>query len=124
VNLAKTSSPHAVLHCACAMALTTVTFTMRNEGFRSQYVAPYSHAILVTAVLDDAKCITAMVVLGIPLTAIKTLERQNVFHYQRDQVPEMLLLAIEEHCDRRVAEAFERVGTNLFRALEKPVRIQ
>ena len=34
------------------MGLSTVTFTMRNEGFRSQYVAPYSKAILVTAVLE------------------------------------------------------------------------
>jgi hypothetical protein len=49
---------------------------------------------------------------------------QNVFHYQRDQVPETLLLAIEEHCDRRVAETFERVGANLFRTLEKPARVQ
>ena len=97
---------------------------MRNEGFRSQYVAPYSKAILVTAVLDEAKCIVAMVVLGIPLTAIKTLEHQNVFHYQRDQIPEMLLLAIEGHCDRRVGEAFERAGENLFRTLEKPGWIQ
>ena len=106
------------------MPFATLTFTMRNVGFRSQYVAPYSKAILVTAVLDEAKCIVAMVVLGIPLTAIKTLEHQNVFHYQRDQVPEMLLLAIEEHCDRRVGEAFQRAGANLFRSLEKPSRIQ
>jgi hypothetical protein len=49
------------------MGLSTVTFTMRNEGFRSQYVAPYSKAILVTAVLDEAKCIATLVVLGIPL---------------------------------------------------------
>jgi hypothetical protein len=55
------------------MGLSTVTFTMRNEGFRSQYVAPYSKAILVTAVLDEAKCIAGLVVLGIPLPAIKTL---------------------------------------------------
>ena len=55
-----------------------------------------------------------MVVLGIPLTAIKTLEHQNVFHYERGQVPEMFLLAIEEHCDRRVQEAFERAGAGLF----------
>jgi hypothetical protein len=97
---------------------------MRNEGFRSQYVAPYSKAVLITAVLDEANCIVAMVVLGIPLTAIKTLERQNVFHYRRDQVPERLLFAIEEHCDGRVREAFERVATNLFDALEKPKTIQ
>jgi len=106
------------------MALTTMTFTMRNEGFGSQCVAPYSKAVLVTAVLDEAKCIVAMVVLGIPLTAIKTLEGQNVFHYQRNHLPEMLLLAIEEHCDRRVAEAFELSGANLLRILEKPARIQ
>jgi hypothetical protein len=97
---------------------------MRNEGFRSQYVAPYSKAILVTAVLDEAQCIVAMVVLGIPLTAIKTLEHQNVHQFQRDQIPESLLIAIEEHCDRHVAEAFERAGANLFRVLEKPARIQ
>jgi len=49
-----------------------------------------------------------LVVLGIPLPAIKTLERQNVFHYRRDQVPEMLLLAIEEYSEKRVREAFDR----------------
>jgi DMSO reductase anchor subunit len=106
------------------MALTTLTFTMRNEGFRSQYVAPYSKAVLITAVLDEAQCIVAMVVVGIPLTAIRSLERQNVFHFSREQVPEMLLLAIEEHCDRKVREAFEKVGANLFQALEKPGPIQ
>jgi hypothetical protein len=106
------------------MGLSTVTFTMRNEGFRSQYVAPYSKAILVTAVLDEAKCIVGLVVLGIPLPAIKTLERQNVFHYRRDQVPEMLLLAIEEYSEKRVREAFDRAGSCLFEALEKPGLIQ
>jgi hypothetical protein len=106
------------------MDLTTLTFTMRNEGFRSQYVAPYSKAVLITAVLDEARCIVAMVVVGIPLTAIKPLEHQNVHHYSREQVPEMLLLAIEEHCDRQVREAFEQVGANLFQALDKPRRIQ
>jgi hypothetical protein len=55
------------------MGLSTVTFAMRNEGFRSRYVAPYSKAILVTAVLDEGKCIATLVVLGIPLPAIKTL---------------------------------------------------
>jgi hypothetical protein len=124
VVLKPSMSAQAVLHCVSAMALRTVTFTMRNEGFRSQYVAPYCKAILVMAVLDDAKCIVAMVVLGIPLPAIKTLERQHVLHYERNQVPKMLLLAIEEYCDRRVAEAFDRVGANLFRTLEKPARIQ
>jgi len=106
------------------MGLSTVTFTMRNEGFRSQYVAPYSKAILVTAVLDEAKCIAGLVALGIPLPAIKTLERQNVFHYRRDQVPEMLLLAIEEYSEKRVREAFDRAGSILFEALEKPGLIQ
>jgi hypothetical protein len=48
------------------MGLSTVTFTMRNEGFRPQYVAPYSKAILGTALLDEAKCIAGLVVLGIP----------------------------------------------------------
>jgi hypothetical protein len=47
--------------------------------------------------------IVAMVVVGIPLTAIRSLERQNVFHFSREQVPETLLLAIEEHCDRKSA---------------------
>jgi hypothetical protein len=106
------------------MALTALTFTMRNEGFRSQYVAPYSKAVLITAVLDDANCIASMVVLGIPLPTIKTLERQNVSHYRRDQVPERLLVAIEEHCDGRVREAFERLAANLFDVLEKPKTIQ
>ena len=98
------------------MGLSTVTFTMRNEGFRSQYVAPYSKAVLVTVVLDEAKCITALVVLGIPLPAIKTLERQNVFHYRRDQVPEMLLLAIDrrgwpfDHCRATVSEIQQEVS--------------
>jgi hypothetical protein len=115
---------HGMIHCTCPM-LSTVTFTMRNEGFRSQYVAPYSKAILVTAVLDEARCIVAMVVLGIPLTAIKTLERQNVFHYQREQVPEMLLLAMEEHCEQQVRAAFNKAESNLFRFLEQPTgRIQ
>ena len=113
-----------MLDYTSAMALTTLSFTMRNEGFRSQYVAPYSKAILVTAVLDEARCLAAMVVYGTLLTAIKSLERQNVVHYQRGQVPEMLLLAIEEHCDRQVSEAFQRVGEDLFRTLEKPGRIQ
>jgi hypothetical protein len=108
----------------CAMAVTTLTFTMRNEGFRSQYVAPYSKAVLITVVLDEARCIVAMVVLGIPLTAVKTLERQNVFHYSREQVPEMLLVAIEEHCERRVQEMFEKTAAQMFGALEKPGRIQ
>jgi hypothetical protein len=36
----------------------------------------------------------------------------------------MLMLAIEEHCDRQVGEAFARAGENLFRTLEKPGRIQ
>ena len=84
----------------------------------------YSKAILVTAVLDEAKCIAALVVLGIPLPAIKTLQRQNVFHYRRDQVPEMLLLAIEEYSEKRVREAFDRAGSSLFEALEKPGLIQ
>ena len=84
----------------------------------------YSKAVLVTTVLDEAKCIVAMVVLGIPLTATKTLEYQGIGYYQRDQVPEMLVVAIEEHCERHVAEAFEKVGVNLFRALEKPGRVQ
>ena len=106
------------------MPMTTLTFTMRNKGFRSQFVAPHSKAILVTAVLDDAKCIVAMVILGIPLTAIRTLELQNVVHYRRDQVPETLLVAIDEYCDRHVREAVERVGADLFKVLEKPVRIQ
>jgi hypothetical protein len=56
--------------------------------------------------------------------ANKTLERQNVFHYRRDQVPEMLLLAIEEYSEKRVREAFDRAGTSLFEALEKPGLIQ
>ena len=106
------------------MALTTLTFTMRNEGFQSPYVAPYSKAVLITAVLDEARYIVAMVVLGIPLTAIKTLERQNVFHYSREQVPEMLLMSIEEHCERRVQEMFEKAAPEMFRTLEKPGRIQ
>ena len=106
------------------MALTALTFTMQNEGFRSQYVAPYSKAVLITAVLDDADCIASMIVLGIPLPAIKALERQNVFHYGRDQVPERLLVAIEEHCDGHVREAFERVATNLFDVLERPKTIR
>jgi hypothetical protein len=55
------------------MAVTTLTFTMRNEGFRSQYVAPYSKAVLITVVLDEARCIVAMVVLGIPLTGCKDI---------------------------------------------------
>jgi hypothetical protein len=97
---------------------------MRNEGFRSQYVAPYSKAVLITAVLDEAQCIAAMVVVGIPLTAVKTLERQNIFHYSRAQVPEMLLVAIEEHCERKVREAVGQVGATLFQGLEKPGRIQ
>jgi hypothetical protein len=106
------------------MPVTTLSFTMPNEGFRSQYVAPYSKAVLVTVILDDAKCIVAMVVLGIPLTAIRRLEHQNVFHYRRDQVPEKILVAIEEHCERRVKEAVQRMAANFFEALEKPVRIQ
>jgi len=65
-----------------------------------------------------------MVVLGIPLTAIKTLERQSVFHYSREQVPEMLLMSIEEHCERRVQEMFEKAAPEMFRTLEKPGRIQ
>jgi hypothetical protein len=73
-------------------------------------------AILVTAVLDEAKCIAALVVLGIPLPAIKTLGRQNVFHYRRDQVPERLLLAIEEYFENREAAYLRR--------LEKPGLIQ
>jgi hypothetical protein len=53
------------------MPLTTLTFTMPNYGFKSQFVAPYAKAILVTAVLNDMKTIVGLVVLGIPLTAIK-----------------------------------------------------
>ena len=97
---------------------------MRNEGFRSQYVAPYSKAVLITVGLDEARCIISMIVLEIPLTVIKTLERQNVFHYSREQAPEMLLFAIEEHCERRALEMFQKAAPDMFRALEKPDRIQ
>jgi hypothetical protein len=45
------------------------------------------------------KTIVGRGVLGIPLTATKMLERQNVPHYQRDEVPEMLLMTIDEYCE-------------------------
>ena len=102
-----------------SMPLTTLTFTMPNQGFRSQFVAPYSKAILVTVVFDEMKSIVALVVLGIPLTAIRTLEHQNVPHYQRNQVPEMLLLTIDEYCERKVVQAVNEVSTTLFEVLNK-----
>jgi hypothetical protein len=36
----------------------------------------------------------------------------------------MLLMAIEEHCERRVQEMFEKTAAQMFGALEKPGRIQ
>jgi hypothetical protein len=101
------------------MPLTTLTFTMPNYGFKSQFVAPYAKAILVTAVLNDMKTIVGLVVLGLPLTAIKMLERQNIPHYQRDEVPEMLLMTIDEYCERKVVQAVNKLSTNLFEALNK-----
>jgi hypothetical protein len=57
------------------MPLETLTFTMPNYGFKYQFVAPSAKAILVTVVVDDMKTIVGLVVLGIPLTVIKMLER-------------------------------------------------
>jgi hypothetical protein len=47
------------------------------------------------------------------------LERQNVPHYQRDEVPEMLLMTIDEYCERKVVQAVNKLSTNLFEALNK-----
>jgi hypothetical protein len=104
------------------MPATTLTFTMPNQGFRSQFVAPYAKAILVTAILDDAQSLVGLVVLGIPRTAIKTLERQNVPHCQREEVPQFLLLSIDEYCERKVVQAVNKLSANLFDALNKAPR--
>ena len=75
------------------MSISTLTITMPNVGFRSPFVASGSKALLVTAVLDTERpgCILDIVVAGIPLTAIKMLERQNIWHYTRDELPANLL---------------------------------
>jgi hypothetical protein len=85
------------------MPLTSLTFTTPNYG-----LAPYAKAILVTVVLNDMKTIVGLVVLGIPLTATKILGRQNVPHYQRDEDPEMLLMTIDEYCERKVVQAVNK----------------
>ena len=89
---------------------------MKNEGFQSPYVAPFCKAILVDIIFDEAGLIVELLVLGIPLTSIKMFKGQNVFHFERKDVPENILISIDEHCDRRVHDSLERMEASMQEA--------
>lgn len=103
--------------------IETFSFTMPNEGFR--YVNHFSKAVLIIARYDEYGRTEIIKVIGIPLTAIRMLENQNIFHFRRAEVHEYLLIAIDEFEKDRVHRLMEKVHQHVTREIPpRPFRVQ
>lgn len=87
-----------------------VIFTMKNEGFALD-CAQYGKALLIIVMFTEAGCVADLIVLGIPLVAIKTLSSNGVYLFHRDQVPEGILDMVNEYGRRQLDTAVQ--GLNL-----------
>lgn len=81
-------------------------FTMPGDGFRSLF---HCKAILVTGTYDEAGNVVIISVLDMPLTALARLRRQSVFYFERSEVPDRLLMAIDDFYENYLKTCMDKV---------------